>query len=151
MTTGIASHGTFSVTRRYPHPVAKVFRAFSDLATKRKWFAEGEGFTVHEYTMDFREGGRERCVFEASDGSMGRNDTVYLDIVPGTRIVTAYTMDWAGARLSSSLLTLEFREDGTGTSLTLTEQGYYLSNSDGVTGREAGTRELLDALGRALG
>lgn len=143
-------HASFSIERDYPHPPAKVFAAFSDLNTKRRWFAEGEGFTVHEYSMDFREGGFERCRFAAPGGVEGRNDTVYLDIVPDARIVTAYTMDFAGARISSSLLTLTFAARGGGTRLTLTEQGYYLGNSDGPAGREAGTRELLEALAKAL-
>lgn len=144
-------HGTFSIARDYPQSVAKVFAAFSDVHTKRRWFAEGEGFTVREYAMEFREGGVERCVFVAPDGSEGRNATVYLDIVPGARIVSAYTMDYAGARISSSLLTITFVAHGAGTRLTLTEQGYYLANSDGPAGREAGTRELLEALAQLLG
>lgn len=145
------THGQFTIERRYPQPVDKVFAAFADLDTKRRWFAEGEGFEVDHYEMDFREGGFERCDFRASDGNAGRNVTVYLDIVPNERIVTAYTMDYGGARISSSLLTIALRAEGKGTLLTLTEQGMYLPNSDGVAGREAGTKELLEALGRQLG
>lgn len=151
LTTNAPIHATFTIERDYPQPIAKVFAAFSDVQTKRRWFAEGEGFSVREYALDFREGGVEHYAFVAPDGSEGRNATVYLDIVPRERIVSAYTMDYAGARISSSLLTITFAAHGAGTRLTLTEQGYYLANSDGPAGREAGSRELLDALAVALG
>jgi hypothetical protein len=60
-------------------------------------------------------------------------------------------MDYAGARISSSLLTITFAAQDGGTRLTLTEQGFYLANSDGPAGREAGSRELLEALAQLLG
>lgn len=151
LTSNAPIHATFSIERDYPQPIAKVFAAFSDVQTKRRWFAEGEGFAVREYAMDFREGGFEHCHFVAPDGSEGRNATVYLDIVSGARIVSAYTMDYAGARISSSLLTITFAAQDGGTRLTLTEQGFYLANSDGPAGREAGSRELLEALAQLLG
>lgn len=151
LATGTPQHAQFTLERRYPHPVAKVFGAFADPRLKRRWFAEGEGFLVDHYALDFREQGLETCDFRTTDGHAGRNVTVYLDIVPGTRIICAYTMDLDGARISGSLLTITFADAaGGGTLLTLTEQGLYLPNSDGVAGREAGTRELLEALGRAL-
>jgi uncharacterized protein YndB with AHSA1/START domain len=150
MTTHADTHATFTIERDYPQAPAKVFHAFSDPASKRRWFAEGEGFVCEEFTMDFREGGSEVARFRTPDGAPGRNDTVYQDIVPGKRIVLAYTMTFGGARISCSLLTLAFAPRGTGTRLTLTEQGIYYANSDGPTGREAGTRELLEALASEL-
>ena len=150
MTTHVTTHATFTLERAYPQAPAAVFRAFSDPARKRRWFAEGEGFVCEEFTMDFREGGREVARFRAPDGSPGRNDTVYQDIVPGERIVLAYTMTFGGAKISCSLLTLAFAPDGAGTRLTLTEQGVYYANSDGPGGREEGTRELLEALAKEL-
>lgn len=145
-----AIHATFSIERHYPHAPSKVFRAFADHGSKRRWFAEGEGFTCEEFTMDFREGGKEIARFTAPDGSPGRNDTVYLDIVPDERLVIAYTMMYNGARISCSMLTITLSGAGSGTTLTLTEQGLYFPNSDGPVGREAGTRELLNALALEL-
>jgi uncharacterized protein YndB with AHSA1/START domain len=43
-------HSTFSIERTYPVPPSRVFSAFSDQAAKRRWFAEGEGWEVEEFT-----------------------------------------------------------------------------------------------------
>ena len=46
-------HSTFSVERTYPASPSRVFSAFADQATKRRWFAEGEGWEVQEFASDF--------------------------------------------------------------------------------------------------
>jgi uncharacterized protein YndB with AHSA1/START domain len=44
------AHSTFSIERTYPSPPSRVFAAFSNQATKRRWFAEGEGWEVDEFS-----------------------------------------------------------------------------------------------------
>src|SRR5258708_12832386 len=88
------THATFVIERSYPKPPERVFAAFSDPATKRRWFAEGDEFEVDALEMDFRVGGNERSSFRTR-GAICTNDTVYRDIVPNRRIVIAYTMSLA--------------------------------------------------------
>ena len=54
-------HSTFSIERTYPVTPSRVFSAFANQETKRRWFAEGEGWEMEEFTSDFRVGGREFC------------------------------------------------------------------------------------------
>jgi uncharacterized protein YndB with AHSA1/START domain len=75
-------HGTFNIQRRYPVPPARVFFAFSDKATKRRWFVEGEGWEIFDFTFDFRVGGSEMSRFSFTGGPEIRNDTQFQDIVP---------------------------------------------------------------------
>ena len=147
---GPVVHRTLSVERTYPAPPARVFAAFADPATKRRWFAEGPGFEVDEFALDFRVGGFERTRFRAAGGAPGRNDTLFLDIVPDARIVLAYDLYLDDTRISVSLGTWQFEPSGSGTHLTYTEQGVYLDGYDDAGSREHGTGELLDALGREL-
>lgn len=154
---GSVVHRTFNIERTYPTSPSRVFSAFADSATKRRWFAEGEGFEVREFTADFRVGGREvsRCRFKSGPppghtSSEMRNDTVYQDIVPDRRIVLAYTMAIGEKRISASLATLELVPAGDGTRLTFTEQGAFFEGADGPELREKGWRGLLEALGREL-
>jgi uncharacterized protein YndB with AHSA1/START domain len=144
------THATFTLERSYDAPPAKVFKAFADPTIKRRWFVEGEGWDVEEFTGEFKVGGVERSRFRFKGGEPIRNDTSYHDIVPNERIIFAYSMTIGDKRISSSLATLQFKPAGSGTQLVFTEQGAFLDGLDTAGPREGGWKELLDALGRAL-
>ena len=148
------THGTFTIERAYAATPERLFAAFADPAKKRRWYAEGKGFAVEAFEMDFRPGGSERSRFRvAAGGHQGiecANDTTYHDIVPNRRLVLAYTMSAGGRRISASLATFEFLPAGEGANLVFTEQGAYFEGSDGATVREGGWRQLLEALAREL-
>lgn len=149
------SHDTFTITREYPVSRESVFSAFSHPEKKRRWFAEGEGFVIDSYELDFRVGGSEVSLFRVDTPEFKsdeiRNDSYFLDIVPNERIIIAYSMSNAGVPFSASLQTVTLEPTGTGTRLTLTEQATFLEGSDGVEGRRSGTEQLLDSLARELG
>jgi uncharacterized protein YndB with AHSA1/START domain len=161
MTETSVVHSTFTVERQYKAAPARVFAAFANESTKRRWFAEGEPWEVQQFTLDFRVGGREtsRFIFKGVPGApagappagtpMG-NDTVFQDIVPDRRIVFAYTMLMGEKRISASLATVELVPAGDGTRLTYTEQGAFFDGSDGPTMRQQGWLTLLETLGREL-
>lgn len=150
MTERSVAHASFTIERTYDAAPEKVFAAFANPAAKRRWFVEGEGWHIDKFEMDFRPGGIETSVFRFGDGPAGRNDTVYLDIVENRRIVSAYTMIIGGNRISASLATIEFEPAGKGTRLTYTEQGAFLDGHDNAAQREAGCRELFEALAAEL-
>lgn len=152
------AHGTFTLERRYDASPARVFNAYSDAASFRRWFVEGKGFTIHGWTHDFRVGGRSggRFRFGGEENVTWFNDTEHLDIVENRRIILSYVMgrEIAGekVRASTSLATTELVADGPGTRLIYTEQGAYFG-PDGAAHiplREHGCGEMLDALGREL-
>ena len=60
-------------------------------------------------------------------------------------------MTIGGNRISASLATIEFEPGGAGTRLTYTEQGAFLDGHDNAAQREAGCRELFEALAAELG
>ncbi|KQX14476.1 polyketide cyclase [Ensifer sp. Root423] len=141
-----AGHATFVIRRSYAATPATVFHAFADPATKRRWFFEGEGWTVDEFTSSFEVGGREHSRFRFGNGPVMCNDTIYLEIVANKRIVFSYTMTVAGRPISASLGTLEFSADGEGTRLNYTEQAAFLDRLNEPGEREVGFRELFQAL-----
>jgi uncharacterized protein YndB with AHSA1/START domain len=147
---GPVVHRTLSVERAYPAPPPRVFAAFADPETKRRWFAEGLGVEVDEFTLDFRVGGFGRTRGRFVGGAPVRNDTLFLDIVLDERIVFAYSLSAAEVRTSAALTTVELAADGGGTRLLLTEQVAFLDGVDGSASRQRGWGGLLDRLGDVL-
>jgi len=143
-------HRTLGVERTYPVPPARVFAAFADPATKRRWFAESPGVEVEEFALDFRVGGFERTRFRFVGGAPMRNDTLFLDIADDERIVFAYALTAGEVRASAALTTVELAADGGGTRVLLTEQVAFLDGVDGAASRRSGWGALLDRLGDAM-
>jgi hypothetical protein len=76
------------------------------------------------------------------------NAATWLHVEDNRTLIYAYHMTLGGAALSSSLVTITFRSDGTDTSLTLTEQGACFDGD--ISGREDRTRALLNGVEKVL-
>jgi uncharacterized protein YndB with AHSA1/START domain len=154
-----ATHSTIVIERTYSASPSRVFAAFADPATKRRWFFDGKGSSGDHYTAEFRVGGVERSRITFAGGVPGGppagtkigNDTVYLDIVADARIVFAYTMVVGDHRMSASLATVEITPSGAGGAhLRFTEQAAFFEPADGPKLREGGWRALLAKLAEVL-
>jgi uncharacterized protein YndB with AHSA1/START domain len=141
-------HDTFVIERRYDASRTRVFDAWADGNAKKQWFgAGGEG----EHEIEFEVGGREFLRGSMPDGTVHTFDAHYQDIVANERIVLTYYMLMNGERISVSVATVEFADDGSATRLVYTEQGVYLDGLDDPRQREEGTGVLLDQLEKFLG
>ncbi len=146
------THATYTIERDFSVSPEVVFDAFTDPEKKRRWFVEGEGTSPEIFQMDFQVGGSERSRSRfTGDGPLEKgtpieNFTTYHDIVPNQRIVSAYSMEVGGARISVSLATYEFVPTAQGTTLVFTEQAAFFAGSDGPQIREQGWRQLLEQL-----
>jgi uncharacterized protein YndB with AHSA1/START domain len=149
MTERSVTHATFVIERHYPARPARVFAAWADPKIKTRWFGPPEE-GVDEYSLDFRIGGREWSKGRGPNGQTYTYEARYYDIVPDTRIVTAYEMQLDGVRISVSVGTVEITASGNGSRLKYTEQGAFLDGFDQPEMREEGTRQLFDALGRDI-
>jgi uncharacterized protein YndB with AHSA1/START domain len=150
MTERKITHATFIIERTFDSPPKTVFHAFADPKAKNVWFVGPPDWDVVEKSMDFRVGGREVDKGGPKGGPISSFDAHYYDIVPNERIVYAYEMYLDDKRISVSVATIEFKPAGAGTRLVLTEQGAFLDGFDNPALREEGTRELIEALARAL-
>ena len=150
MTAHSVVHGSFTLSRNWPHVPAKVFRAFSDRAAKDQWFGRSPDLTPLTREFDFRVGGKEHMSGRWNTGIVSRFDCIYHDIVDNARIVYSYTMHLDARKISVSQACIEFRPDGAGTKLVLREDGIFLDGYDDNGSREHGTNFLIDALGKSL-
>jgi uncharacterized protein YndB with AHSA1/START domain len=147
-------HSTFVIERSYAATPARVFDAFANSETKRRWFFESPHNELEHHELDFKVGGKETARMKIGAGPIaGRtitNDTIYEDIEPGRRIVTAYRMSMDGRLFSVSLATIEILSSKTGTDLILTHQGAYFEGADGPEMRKDGWVHLLEKLAKEL-
>ena len=150
MATRSVTQASFTVARTYDAAPARVFAAFADPATKARWFAPPEGWTVQARSFDFRVGGRETNRVASQTGEVHAFDCLYQDIVPEERIIYSYAMDLDARRISVSLAIIEFRREGAGTRLSITEHGAFLDGYTDTAAREHGTGWLLERLDAVL-
>jgi uncharacterized protein YndB with AHSA1/START domain len=143
-------HGSFTLTRVYDAPLARVFQAFANAEAKAKWFEGPPGWKLIKRVFDFREGGREHLSGRFDNGTVTSFDCVYHDIIENERIIYSYVMEMSGRRISVSQASLQLKPEGTGTKLVLTEYGDFLDGYDDAGSREHGTGDLLDKLGKSL-
>ena len=152
MTDRSVVHATFVIERVFNAPPAKVFAAWGDPVAKNRWFAGEYGADPDARPMevDFRVGGTERNTFAAKDGPVFTYEACFRDIVQDERIVLTNHMHSDETRIAVNLVHIQFDAEGTGTRLTLTDQGVYLDGHDRADWREEGTRDELDRLALEL-
>jgi uncharacterized protein YndB with AHSA1/START domain len=142
-------HATVVIERTFRAAPARVFAAFANLEERRRWDVPGNDWVVAEYEQDFRVGGRERSRFGPPGDPAYLSDGIYLDILPGERIITGGTMHDRDARATATLCTVEMYPDGSGTRLILTDQSAFYG-LETEADRKEGWGEILDRLAAHL-
>src|SRR5580698_105611 len=91
----LADGRDLTLTRLFDAPRAKVFKAWTDPALLKQWFAPSP-WTTPVVEMDVRPGGSSLMVMRGPDGAEFPNRGVYLDVVENERLVftNAYTEAW---------------------------------------------------------
>ena len=91
----------------------KLFRAWTDPALLKQWFAPIP-YTTPVAEIDLRPGGANLIVMRGPDGNEFPNRGVYLEIVPNERLVftDAYTKAWEPAPKPFMTVIVTFEEEG---------------------------------------
>ena len=107
---------SLTLTRSYPVPPEKVWRAWTDAQAVKKWWGPGPNEPVSLAQLDVRVGGRFRIVFGGPDGKAHECAGVYKEIVPNRKLV--FTWTWPNSTPErESLVTITFQAAGKGTEL----------------------------------
>jgi len=142
-----AEHATFTLERHYDVPPEVVFAAWADPATKARWFASPGA----EHSLDLRVGGIEVTRGGPDPDVPFVFTSTYQEVQPGARLVYSSTLAHAGRVATVSITSVEITDNGTGSTLVLTEHGIFLDHLEEPAWREQGTAEWLDRLEGALG
>jgi uncharacterized protein YndB with AHSA1/START domain len=134
-------HGTFTLTRSWAAPAARVFSAWSDPRIKAQWFAGPTGeWTALRRSIDFRPGG-----MEVLEGRFTKSGLVTLFearfhlIERDRRLVYVYDLHRGDDFQSVTLSSLQLEPDGERTRISYTEQIVFLDGRDGTADRKHGT------------
>jgi uncharacterized protein YndB with AHSA1/START domain len=106
-----------SISLFFPVPRAKLWEAYT-LHTA-KWFAPAP-LTTEVLEMDLRPGGAMRVVMHMPDGQKFPVGGVYLEVVPGSRLVStdAYEAGWKPSTKPFFTSIVTFEDEGEGTRYT---------------------------------
>lgn len=134
------------IKRRFNAPPALVFAAWTEPRHMLRWWATKDAQTLRA-EADLKTGGRFRVVFETPDGETHDVSGVYLEIIPGEKLVMSWA--WATTPERQSQVTLFFRPDGEGTSLTLKHEFFF--DEAARDNHHRGWSEALDNLELFIG
>jgi uncharacterized protein YndB with AHSA1/START domain len=135
------THSTFTLERRYPASVQRVFQAWATPEARKRWMAQGA-----EHSQNFVVGGLEKVTGPDGQGRALTYEARYVEIVTNERILTTSTMHTADQLSTVSVTSVEFWANGPGTRVVLTEHGIYLPGQEQPAWREHGTAQQLDTL-----
>ena len=144
------AHTQFVIERDFLATPARVFRGWSELASKQRWTDCHPDLAERTHTLDFRAGGSETVTMRFPDGGVCVVRFHYFDIVPDRRIVYGYAMERDGRAGSVSLVTVEFEPTAAGTRMVFTEQAALLDEGQDLAERIDGTREGFERLAREI-
>jgi uncharacterized protein YndB with AHSA1/START domain len=101
------------LTRLIDAPPETVYRAWTEPALLKQWFAPLP-YTTPSAELDVRPGGANRIVMRSPDGADMPCDGVYLEVVPGRRLVLtdAYTRAWEPSPKPFMTLIVTFEDEG---------------------------------------
>ena len=101
------------LTRLIDAPREKLFRAWTESALLKQWFAPAP-YTTPVAELDVRPGGANLIVMRDPQGNDMPNRGIYLEVVKNSRLVftDAYTQDWEPAEKPFMTVVLTFDDEG---------------------------------------
>jgi uncharacterized protein YndB with AHSA1/START domain len=138
-----------TATRILRAPPDRVFRAWTEPAQLKAWFAVGEGYSTPIAEINLRVGGRYRLGMQPPGSA--RVDVAtgeYQQIQPPSRLVFTWRWEGAPAGAPVTLVTVTINPHPLGTELILTHERF--DDAGSRDQHAAGWRGCLDQLERLL-
>lgn len=127
--TSTTENPSLTVTRTFNASREAVFHAWTDPIALGKWFRPNPAFETPEAEVDLRVGGSYRFTMQAPDGEQFKGFGTYREIEPPRKLV--FTWNWEDSVIepTETLVTLELRDLGGKTELTLRHEGFSSENA----------------------
>ncbi len=115
---------TLRLTRTLTAPREKVFKAWTEPAALKKWFAPGDDYATPMAEVELRVGGRYRIQIRSPHGKLHTVVGVYREVKPPERLVFTWSWQEGGMDVGETLVTVELRDQGKTTELILTHEQF---------------------------
>lgn len=148
MTQRTLAHTTLVMERTYSASPSRVFNAWSDLESRKRWSAPAPHMRIDYEQADFREGGRDvsRCIEPGIEDYVA--DVRYIDIRRDQRIVFAEEVSHGNRRQAAALISVELTPKGDATHLLLTMQVASFDGTNMEAGYDQGWTAALNNLAK---
>ncbi len=120
-TPSISPDTTLQLKRTFQAPRERVYRAWTDPEEMKSWAAPSEDYEVAA-EVDLRVGGKYRIQMTHRDGAVHTAYGEYEVVSAPEKLV--YTWSWEDGVAKDTLVTVEFRDLGAATELTLTHERF---------------------------
>ena len=97
------------ITRRFDAPVSVVWRMWESRDHIIRWWGP-EGFTVTDFDLDFRPGGKWRSGMTSDIYPKSWSNGTFIEIVPRERIVMTFAWEQGSGEATDTTITVTFEE-----------------------------------------
>ena len=108
--------------RTYAAPRERVYQAWLEPEALKQWFGPHEDFTIPTVEVDARVGGKYRFVLVSPEGNRNTAAGTYKEILPNEKLVFTWSWIEGGMDIGETLVTVEFRDKGNQTEVSLTHE-----------------------------
>jgi uncharacterized protein YndB with AHSA1/START domain len=134
---------TLKLERLIAAPPDRVFAAWTQPELLAQW-SSPQGISIDGGELDLRVGGHWRVTMHGADGGTREAFGTYREIVAPSRLVYTHAWHVGGGTTPVTLLTVEFRAEGTSTRLVLTQTGF--ESAESRDGHRIGWSSSIDNL-----
>jgi uncharacterized protein YndB with AHSA1/START domain len=122
MASKVGTENAISFQRTYAAPRERVFQAWTDPEALKQWFGPHDDYKIPTVEVDVRVGGKYRFVLVSPDGNNNTVVGTYKEIQPNEKLVFTFTWEEGGMDIGETLVTVEFRDKGNQTEVSLTHE-----------------------------
>lgn len=139
---------SLTVTRKYPVPRERVFRAWTDRKELQNWFFPANGFTVPFAEINLRKNTRYRIAMRDKEGTLHLFGGVMQEVVVPEKLRFTWAQNAGGTQQHKSLVTVDFLDQSGTTELQLTHDNF--PDDQVRTSYEQSWNHILDNLAKYL-
>jgi uncharacterized protein YndB with AHSA1/START domain len=135
------------ITREFPHPITKIYQAFTDQDVVKQWLAP-DHFTCSSVVYELHVGGRMHTHFVDPSGNDATSEGIFTKIVPNSMIEYKFEISFLEMHFENLRTLVTFEPTETGTLVTLE---HHVPGNGFAEGCTQGSNEALDTLEKLLG